>query len=127
MHLAALLQELPGDDPAAQKLARLLQHLQDLNQQAALDPGAAATAVQTLRTLLQNIVDHPGEHKYRRVRLSNAAFVRKAGRFAAAVGMLQLVGFNEQQLDGAAVMVLRRDDPGLLWLVLAALTDAVAS
>jgi hypothetical protein len=52
--------------------------------------------------------------------------VRKAGRFAAAVGMLQLVGFTEQQVDGQAVMVLRRDDPGLLWLVLSALRDVVA-
>jgi hypothetical protein len=44
-HLTALLQDLPADDPAAQKLARLQQHLQELNQQAGLEPGAAATAV----------------------------------------------------------------------------------
>jgi hypothetical protein len=126
-HLTALLQDLPADDPAAQKLARLQQHLQELNQQAGSEPGAAVAAVQTLCTLLQNLMNHPSEQKYRRLRLSNAAFMRKAGRFAAAVGMLQLVGFSEQQVDGDAVVVLRLDDPGLLWLVLSALRDAVAT
>ncbi len=123
-----MLAELPADDPAAAKLARLQQELAALQQQAAAEPGAAATAAQTLLTLLQNILDHPGEAKYRRVRLGNPAFARKAGRFAAAVAVLQLAGFGARQAEGGEqVVVLRRDDPGLLWLVLSGLRQALAA
>ena len=61
--------------------------------------------------------DHPGEAKYKRVRLSNPKFQRSVGRHPAALELLRAIGFEERTTpEGEAVMELGRDDVGLLWL-----------
>lgn len=72
---------------------------------------------------MQNILDHPNEDKYRHIRLSNPTFMTRAGRFPASLQLLEIAGFS------AVAQELRwqRNDPGLVWLSLAALRSAQAA
>lgn len=69
----------------------------------------------------------PGEERYRRVREHNAAFQARVGRFQAAVDILQVAGFVRQQQGADAILALVRNDPGLLWIALSAVTSALAA
>ncbi|KAG2501725.1 hypothetical protein HYH03_000225 [Edaphochlamys debaryana] len=117
---------------------------------AAVAPAVVVTALDTLETLLGNAAHFPADPKYRRVKLSNAAFQRRVGRLPGALEVLRVAGFAEEQEGGGAgsgagggvqghrvggaaaagvgerVMRLRRDDPGLLWLVASVVRDARA-
>ncbi len=72
---------------------------------------------------VQNVLDHPGEDKYQHIRLSNPAFMRRAGRFPASLQLLNIAGFNAV----AQELRLQRNDPGLVWLSLAALKSTQAA
>ena len=83
------------------------------------------------------------------MRAHNTAFHSRAGRFPAALSLLQLAGFtddgpthtpasNVDQFSSTVasvpgksaderVLLLRRNDPGLLWLVLSAVTAGLGS
>ena len=52
-------------------------------------------ALSTAATLLENILEHPAEEKYRTVRKSNAAFQRRLGRFPSGLALLRAVGFED--------------------------------
>eukprot|EP00898_Chlorokybus_atmophyticus_P003826 jgi/Chlat1/4444/Chrsp29S04398 len=80
--------------------------------------------LQTLRTILSNIITQPSDSKYQRLRGSNAAFARKVGRYHSAVRLLNAVGF-EQQTSGD--LQLTRHDLGLLWLAQSLIDQAVGS
>lgn len=92
-------------------------------------PIAVLEALETVQTILGNAARAPAEDKYRRVRLGNAAFQRKVGSVPGGLELLRLAGFAEGEEGGAAgegrVMRLRRNDPGLLWLVLSVVGDAL--
>lgn len=94
-----------------------------------LMPIAVLEALETVQTILGNAARAPAEDKYRRVRLGNAAFQRKVGSVPGGLELLRLAGFAEGEEGGAAgegrVMRLRRNDPGLLWLVLSVVGDAL--
>ena len=61
-----------------------------------------------------------------RVRLGNKKFLRTAGKFAAALRLLEAVGFERESSAEGDVYALKRTDPGLLWLGRSALADLVA-
>ena len=82
---------------------------------------SAREAAETLDIILSNA--SKGDEKYKRVRVSNKKFVRTAGKFAAALRLLEAVGFERQTDGGDDVLVLTRADPGLLWLGRSALAD----
>ncbi|KAK9827467.1 hypothetical protein WJX74_004216 [Apatococcus lobatus] len=110
-----------NEDPGAARYRRAAQAAQDLVREAGGADGARALA--TLATILQNVLDHPNEDKFRHIRLSNPAFMSRAGRFPASLQLLQLAGFS------AVAQELRwqRNDPGLVWLSLAALRSTQAA
>ena len=121
-------------DPALEKLQRVQQALQELKHTCTAGGGGNAAynaSLQALRGLVSNLVQHPGVAKYKRLRLGNALVSDKIGRYPSAVQVLQIAGFERRQEEwqtglGAAkedVMVYVRNDPGLLWLVLSALSD----
>ena len=72
---------------------------------------------------MQTVLDHPGEDKYQHIRLSNPRFKSRAGRFPASLQLLQMAGFNAV----AEELRLQRNDPGLVWLSLAAFKSAQAA
>jgi hypothetical protein len=79
-------------------------------------------ALQTLQTYLRNCLNSPGEEKYRRINLSNRTLQQRLGRLPSALGVLKAAGFYE---DETGQLVLRRNDPGLLWLGVSLVDDAI--
>ncbi|GLC40533.1 hypothetical protein PLESTM_001084800 [Pleodorina starrii] len=94
---------------------------------AAVPPPTAedvGTALDTLETLLGNAVHFPTEDRYRQVRLGNGAFRRRVGRLPGGVELLRVAGFVEEGSGAEAVLRLRRNDPGLVWLALSVVREA---
>jgi len=83
----------------------------------------ARDAAATLTTILTNAEK---DDKFKRVRLGNKKFLRTAGKFAAALRLLEAVGFERETSAEGDVYALKRTDPGLLWLGRSALADLVA-
>lgn len=113
-------------DPAVEKLraARLL--LVQLD--AALSASGASRAepaetLDALHSILSRLVLHPGEARYRRLRMANAAFQRRVSRHPPALQLLQLAGFEAQGQGDDAALVFVRNDPGLVYLMRAAVQE----
>ena len=90
---------------------------------------AAGVALRTVASVLRNALAHPGAPRYRVLpRRGGGAFEARAGRFAAARDLLSAAGFVEEPApgEGGTRLRLARDDPGLLWLALDAVNDAIA-
>jgi hypothetical protein len=63
-------------------------------------PDVAATAISTLDKLLNNIIAHPLEIKYRRIKKNNVAFGRRLGQLPGGHDALLACGFVVQYIDG---------------------------
>ena len=126
--VSAALERLlnPGAAPASSapetgsRQERVLRASSDLH--ALGEPARDAAA--TLTAILTN-AELP-EDKFKRVRLGNKKFLRTAGKFAAALRLLEAVGFERESSAEGDVYALKRTDPGLLWLGRSALADLVA-
>ncbi len=126
--VSAALERLlnPGAAPASSapetgsRQERVLRASSDLHALGAPARDAAAT----LTAILTN-AELP-EDKFKRVRLGNKKFLRTAGKFAAALRLLEAVGFERETSAEGDVYALKRTDPGLLWLGRSALADLVA-
>jgi hypothetical protein len=95
---------------------------------AAASADEAIVALETVRVLLSNAADAPrgdAGDKYRRVRVANPAFRRRAGRFPGAMDALRAAGFRDDATDGEPALRLTRDDPALLYVVRSTVADAV--
>jgi len=60
------------------------------------DASVFQLATETLFTIIQNVIQHPAEDKYRRIRRSAKAFQEKLGPAKGAVRLLKSVGFVEE-------------------------------
>ena len=100
--------------PPDSRQARAMDAAQRLSLATRGDTAARTLAFSTLHTMLQALLDHPQNPKFRRVRLANTKFAWAVGRFPAGLDLLQAVGFEEA--EGGAVLLYTRNDPGLLWL-----------
>ncbi|GAB4821159.1 hypothetical protein N2152v2_008205 [Parachlorella kessleri] len=63
-------------------------------------------AARTLLTFVSNILNNPGDPKYRRIRVSNASFHSKLGAKPGGKECMAALGFQERQEEGGAVLVL---------------------
>lgn len=63
-------------------------------------------AVRTLLTFVKNVVDHPGEEKYRRVRTSNNTFQTRLGSKTGGMACMEAFGFERVQENGEEYLVL---------------------
>ena len=68
--------------------------------------GEFVAATRTLLVFVGNVVTHPGEAKYRRVRLANAAFQSKLGRHAGGVAAMEAFGFVKEGAGDDAALVM---------------------
>ncbi|XP_010532998.1 PREDICTED: uncharacterized protein LOC104808864 [Tarenaya hassleriana] len=100
--------------------------------QAEVNPTESMKVLQTLLKVVRNAIEHPGEMKFKRLRKGNSAIQRNILNYAAAVEILFLVGFVEDivsegtgQLE--AYLVLKRNDPGLLWLAKSFLEASISA
>lgn len=63
-------------------------------------------AVRTLLTFVKNVVDHPGQEKYRRVRTSNNTFQTRLGSKTGGVTCMEAFGFERLPENGEDYLVL---------------------
>lgn len=106
-------------DPVTDFCDRLNKSIKTLHSE--VDPSVISMVLQTLSKIIRNLLEHSNEVKYRRLRKGNPSFQRSVAGYKAAMEILFLIGFSEDTvLDEAGVtetyIVLKRDDPGLLWL-----------
>jgi hypothetical protein len=115
-------------DTTSAAMTRLQTAINTLKQQAS--PAETSAAIRTLFTILRNVIDHPNEDKYRRLRKGNPNIHNKVAKYEGAVEVLQAVGFAEGECapgaGGGDCFVLKRSDPGLLWLACSVLQDSLA-
>ncbi|CAH8277119.1 unnamed protein product [Arabidopsis lyrata] len=86
-----------------------------------VSPGQATNVLQMLLKIVRNIIEQPNEMKFKRLRKGNPAIKRNILNFTAAVEILSVVGFVEEMVsEGTGAqepyLVLKRNDPGLLWI-----------
>jgi hypothetical protein len=87
--------------PPADPLAAALASLRGTNSAADY-----STAVTTLEKVLSNIISHPMEDKYRKVKKQNPAFQRRLGGLAAGDAAMKAAGFVSQTADGEEVYMM---------------------
>lgn len=107
------------------RLARFWEVL-DLLRSAAVDMAQLHLALQSLQKILQNVLTSPGDERVRRIRSHNPAFQHRVGCLSPAVDYLKLAGFESSQEGQEAVLKLRRNDPGLIWLALIVVQEQTA-
>ncbi|KAE8075602.1 hypothetical protein FH972_014298 [Carpinus fangiana] len=94
-------------------------------------PVEATAVLQTLFKIIRNVIEHPDETKYRRLRKANPIIQRNVANYQAAMEILSLIGFNEDVVldeigKAETYLVLKRNDPGLLWLAKSSLETCIA-
>eukprot|EP00980_Cylindrotheca_fusiformis_P019851 scaffold6966_cov112-Cylindrotheca_fusiformis.AAC.29 len=67
----------------------------------ASSPDVYTTALTTLDKILSNIISHPMEEKYRKVKVHNAAFGKRLGNLVGGKQAMLAVGFIEDHDDNA--------------------------
>jgi hypothetical protein len=103
----------------ADPLARALDRLKSNNP-----PSVYSTAVGTLEKVLGNIVSHPMEEKYRKVKRKNAAFGKRLGNLVGGHDCMLGAGFVVEHQAGEEVYQLQASADK--WNALVAAKNAVA-
>lgn len=86
---------------------------------------AVRSCIDILNKYLTNILDNPGDEKYRKIKLSNRVFKEKVQPIIGAVEFLEAAGFSEKVLDDGEKYLCIADDADLE--LLPALKDALSS
>ncbi|KAA0054508.1 hypothetical protein IC582_026401 [Cucumis melo] len=99
---------------------------------AEVKPSESSAVVQTLFKIVKNVIEHPDEMKYRKLRKANPIIQKNVANYKAALEILFLIGFIEDALldeigKAETFLVLKRNDPGLLWLAKSTLETCNAS
>ncbi|KAJ4811153.1 Ubiquitin and WLM domain-containing metalloprotease [Rhynchospora pubera] len=117
------------EEPVAEICLRLQKSIQILRSE--VNPVEASAVLQTLSKIIRNVIEHPNEGKFRKLRKANPQLQRNVANYTAAMEVLKMVGFSEDVIAGElgraeAYMVLKRNDPGLLWLAKSSLEVSMA-
>ncbi|XP_062107289.1 uncharacterized protein LOC133818439 [Humulus lupulus] len=117
-------------DPVAALCGRLQKAIKVLR--AETDPTQATIVLQTLFKIISNVIEHPEEIKFRRLRKANPIIKRNIANYKAAIEILVLIGFYEDLVSDEmgkteTYLVLKRNDPGLLWLAKSCLEPSLTS
>ncbi|KAL5729786.1 hypothetical protein ACHQM5_002686 [Ranunculus cassubicifolius] len=116
-------------DPVSVICTRLQKTIETLKSE--VNPIETTSVLQTLFKIIRNVIEHPDEAKFRRLRKANPHFQKTVARYRAAMELLFLVGFNEDTVwdeigRSEIYVVLKRNDPGLLWLAKSSLETCIA-
>ncbi|KAF8654517.1 hypothetical protein HU200_061708 [Digitaria exilis] len=100
------------EEPVVALCARLQKSIETLRLQ--VTPAEADSVIQTLFKIIKNVIEHPNDIKYKRLRK-----------------VLELIGFCEDVISdeigrAETYLVLKRNDPGLLWLAKSSLEVSMA-
>lgn len=69
----------------------------------------STACIETLSKYLENIIQHPDEEKYRKIRKSNRIFAEKVQPCEGGIDFLLGVGFIEQDIDGEPFLIYSND------------------
>nr|XP_043619290.1 uncharacterized protein LOC122591141 [Erigeron canadensis] len=99
--------------------------------QSEVSPSEAAVVFQTLVKIVRNVIEHPDETKFKKLRKANPVIHKNIASYNAAMEILFLIGFCEDVVQdeigrAEAYLVLKRNDPGLLWLAKSSLETCIA-
>jgi len=83
--------------------------------------GRGAECVRTLLKMLGNVAANPGEHKYRKVNMSNETFKAKISSLQGGLAVLKAAGFAE---DGDALVLAEDADLARVHMAIDKLTKA---
>ncbi|XP_016541410.2 uncharacterized protein LOC107842171 isoform X1 [Capsicum annuum] len=116
-------------DPVAIICSRLQKAIGVLRSQ--VNPLEASRVVQTILKIIRNAIEHPDEVNFRKLRKANPLIQRDVVSYPAATEILSVIGFSEDTVvDNTGIteayLVLKRNDPGLLWLAKSSLETSVA-
>ena len=64
-------------------------------------------------TFVTNVLQHPYDDKYKRVKCNGVTFVRRLGRFSAGNDLMRAVGFVKEGSGEEEAFVMKTVDPGL--------------
>ncbi|XP_027119028.1 vicilin-like seed storage protein At2g18540 [Coffea eugenioides] len=91
----------------ATKAEQMRECLRSLKQNHKDDDAKVKTAFNTLLTFAKNVATNPNEEKFRKIRLTNAAFQDRVGKLKGGIEFLELCGF--EKLDGGEFLFLPRE------------------
>ncbi|XP_023754400.1 uncharacterized protein LOC111902817 [Lactuca sativa] len=116
-------------DPVMVACNRLKKSIQTL--QSEVSPSEASMVFQTLVKIVKNVIEHPDEIKFKKLRKANPVIQKNIANYNGAMEILFLIGFCEDVVQdeigrAEAYLVLKRNDPGLLWLAKSSLETCVA-
>ncbi|RWR96024.1 putative Ubiquitin and WLM domain-containing protein [Cinnamomum micranthum f. kanehirae] len=111
------------EDPVAVICTRLHEAIEVLRSEANL-------VLRTLFKIIKNVIEHPDDMKFRKLRKANPLFQKNIANYRAAMEVLSMVGFCEDVVSDEVgrvetYMVLKRNDPGLLWLAKSSLEMSI--
>lgn len=115
------------DEPELQRIqntvANVCSRLQKAIEmlQTEVNSAESTSVLQTLFKIVRNVIEHPDEVKFKRLRKANPIIQRNIANYGAAMEILLLIGFGEDVISDSVgkletYLVLKRNDPGLLWL-----------
>ncbi|GER48234.1 ubiquitin and WLM domain-containing protein, partial [Striga asiatica] len=116
-------------DPVTAVYDRLQRAIQSLKYEVI--PPDTGRVLQTLFKIICNVIEHPDDVKYRKLRKANPTIQRNIITYKAAVDILTLIGFCEgivtdERGKAEAYLMLKRNDPGLLWLAKSSLETCIS-
>ncbi|KAI3753405.1 hypothetical protein L2E82_25457 [Cichorium intybus] len=116
-------------DPVMVACNRLKKSIQML--QSEVSDSEAVMVFKTLVKIVKNVIEHPDEIKFKKLRKANPVIQKNIASYNGAMEILFLVGFCEDVVQdeigrAEAYLVLKRNDPGLLWLAKSSLETCVA-
>ncbi|PKA51352.1 hypothetical protein AXF42_Ash002717 [Apostasia shenzhenica] len=114
------------EEPVAAIFTQIQESIKILRSE--LTPQTSSSVLQTLSKIIRNIIEQPNELKFRRIRKANPQFQRNVANYKAAMEVLRTIGFYEDTVmdevgEAETFLVLRRNDPGLLWLAKSSLEN----
>ncbi|XP_076904711.1 uncharacterized protein LOC143560257 [Bidens hawaiensis] len=115
-------------DPVVIACNRLKKSIETL--QSEVSPAEAALVFQTLVKIVKNVIEHPDETKFKKLRKANPVIQKNIASYNGAMEILFLIGFCEDVVQdeigsAEAYLVLKRNDPGLLWLAKSSLETCI--
>ncbi|WOH02644.1 hypothetical protein DCAR_0522033 [Daucus carota subsp. sativus] len=116
-------------DPVTVVCNRLQKAIEML--QSEVNPSESVIVLQTLFKIIRNVIEHPNEIKFRKLRKANPIIQRNVANYKAAMEILLLIGFIEDVVldeigKSETYLILKRNDPGLLWLAKSSLETRIS-
>lgn len=116
-----LLEQISDSDDENDKIIAAVLMIYSLNKTQPKD-----TAIDIIGKYCQNILEHPGEEKYKSIRVGNKAFQEKVAPVVGGRTFLEAVGFTERTDNGEQFLTFTRATDTHLVEALGALRDGQA-